>query len=64
MRSFWLLHRRELWRAGGKGAQARGEVGARPVWVGGHNSCQHEGLGGGLETLERDPCGAFETELT
>ena len=41
-----------------------GEVGARPVWVGGHHSCQHEGLGGGLETLERDPCGAFETELT
>ena len=49
---------------GRKGAQARGEVEARPVWVRGHHSCQHEGLGGGFEILERDPCRAFETELT
>ena len=51
------------------GGQARREPrpgggGARPEWVGGPHSCQHEGLGWGLETLERDPCRAFETELT
>ena len=47
-----------------EGSPGWGEVGARPEWVGGPHSCQHEGLEWGLETLERDQCRAFETELT
>lgn len=54
--SLWLLHGREIQKAGRKARRLAGR--------GGHSSCHSKGSSGDLETLALDWCGVFKLELS